>query len=164
MSSTSLILPSPSSSLLLNPSSVFFSSVIFYSCFLCGASSYFLSLFWSSLCFHPFFSHFVVPFYDYYFGYFIRLVTYLHFIKPFPWFYLFLSFGMHSFVFPLFESLCFYDLGETATSPNLEWVALCRRWILLFNLSLVLGCLLDSLSNCFRPMKAKNVIPSSPKT
>lgn len=43
VSSTSLILPSPSSSLLLNPSSVFFSSVIFYSCFLCGASSYFLS-------------------------------------------------------------------------------------------------------------------------
>ena len=68
-------------------------------------------------------------------------ITHLHFIKAFFWG--FIVFFSLEHIFLSFFTLCvgFYKLHKIPTSPSLAGVASCRRWTLLYNPTLVLGCL-----------------------
>ena len=127
MSSTSLICSSTSSNLLLNPSSVFFISVII-----------FLSCDWFSLILYIYllkFSlyssillHLVSMFMTITLKYFLEDCLSPFHLVPFLRFCLILSIGTYfSSSFCLILCVSFYLLDKYATSLHLDVVALCRR-------------------------------------
>lgn len=147
LSSRLLIISSSSSSLLLNLFSLFFSSmIIFFSCVTCLGISYIFYLCWSSQYIQPFFPKLGEHLYEQYFELFFRYIIYFHLIEVSFWILILFFYLEYIPLFPHFvwiSVFCFYILGKTVNSPSLEGVASYRRWILLFNLALVLGCLLN---------------------
>lgn len=130
LSSSSVIYSSALSSLLLNPSAVFFSSVIVF--FHSVTSIWYFLIFSISVeiltVIHPFFhSKFGEHPYDQYFESFINKIADLHVIKIFFLKFCFvLLFKTYCCIssFCLTLCTCFYVLGKSATSANLEGVAL----------------------------------------
>lgn len=155
--SSSLIHFPASSILLLNPTSVFFSSVIIS---FSPVTSVWYFLFSASLLKFSVFSHFSSSSVGIFMTITLNsLSEKLLIFMPLKFFFKFfvvvclLFFGGAVFnlafcfeqipLFPYFAwlSVCFYVLGETAFSPSLEVVSLCRRWTLWFNIALCPGCL-----------------------
>lgn len=153
LSSSSLICICTSSCLLLNPSSVFFSSIfVFFSsdfCLVLSCVSFlFVKVF--SVFTHSW-SEFSEDIYDHYFELFIRYVTYLHIIRSFSetfvLFFCLEHISVSSFGF-LYLFLC---IGWKSISPSPEGVAF--FWNILFFLPILLAFLCLSLwymwNSCF---------------
>ena len=97
---------------------MYFSFQLLYSSALIGSFLYFLFVVDVLILFLHSSPEFSKRFYDCWFELFIRLITYLHFIKVlFVGFYLVLSFGTGSSVFSFCLTFCvfFYELGKTAS-------------------------------------------------
>lgn len=141
-------LSSASSSLLLNPNSAFFTSVLYSPVLwlLFGTFLYFLFLCWSSQCV-PLFLSWVWYLCTKWYFYTITLNFLLYNISN----SLFSELLSYSFVwntllcfFILLDSLCcVYALAETTISQTLKGVALCRRFALWLNTVIALHCLSD---------------------
>lgn len=145
LSSRSLILSYASSSLLLNPSGVFFRGYYILQ-FYDFCLEYFLIFSVSAEvfhCVHPSFSQWTFLWPLLWILYQQNYLSFVSWAFFFPRIYLVLLFRTYSFVssFCLTFCVCFYVIRGKATSSCLEGVALHRRWTILFNLALPLDCL-----------------------
>lgn len=74
-----------------------------------------------------------------------------------------LSVGTCSSVSSFYLTLCLFLCVMWNSYISLSWgVALCRRWTLTFNLTLVLGCLLSCRSNSFSSVESRILILPTP--
>ena len=82
--------------------------------------------------------------YNHYFKLFLGKLIISVSLRFFPWvFFLVVSVGTYSSLSSFCFTLCvsFYTVNKITTSPSLEGVASCRRWILSFSPALAVRCL-----------------------